>query len=298
MEAQVSHSGFTTYTQYRHVMTIGHCETVSFIKPTSVNVKASRHGLVEARRGVSLCYRKFGWARMRVQCRKESLMLGEDGGKGGVGDWGRNVGRKKLAVFVSGGGSNFWMQYSFGSSLLRIFAVTRRFSSPVQAVLPPSLIFSGDLCATIAVPSSSPVAPRFPSRSYCKPEEESRGSVNSIIGDNPVSLAAAAASPPILAHFNVKASRHGLVEARRGVSLCYRKSGWGRMRVQCRKESLMLGEDGGKGGVGDWGRNVGRKKLAVFVSGEGSNFRVIHEATVGGEVNGDVVLVVTNKEGD
>ncbi|KAL9262066.1 Phosphoribosylglycinamide formyltransferase, chloroplastic-like protein [Drosera capensis] len=107
MEAQIFYSGFTPCTQYRHVTTIGHCKTPSFNKPTSVNVKASRHGFVEARRGVSLCCRKSGWGRMRVQCRKESLMLREDVGKGGVGDLGMNVGRKKLAVFVSGGGSNF-----------------------------------------------------------------------------------------------------------------------------------------------------------------------------------------------
>ncbi|CAA7406851.1 unnamed protein product [Spirodela intermedia] len=38
-----------------------------------------------------------------------------------------------------------------------------------------------------------------------------------------------------------------------------------------------------------------RKKLAVFVSGGGSNFRSIHVATVRGSVNGDVVLLVTDK---
>ncbi|KAK9155471.1 hypothetical protein Sjap_002951 [Stephania japonica] len=38
-----------------------------------------------------------------------------------------------------------------------------------------------------------------------------------------------------------------------------------------------------------------RKKLGVFVSGGGSNFRSIHEGTVGGSVHGDVAVVVTNK---
>ncbi|XP_057952774.1 phosphoribosylglycinamide formyltransferase, chloroplastic isoform X2 [Malania oleifera] len=38
-----------------------------------------------------------------------------------------------------------------------------------------------------------------------------------------------------------------------------------------------------------------RKKLAVFVSGGGSNFRSIHEASVRGSVYGDVVVLVTNK---
>ncbi|KAL0695869.1 hypothetical protein Bca4012_063049 [Brassica carinata] len=39
-----------------------------------------------------------------------------------------------------------------------------------------------------------------------------------------------------------------------------------------------------------------RKKLAVFVSGGGSNFKKIHEGCIGGSVNGDVVLLVTNKK--
>ncbi|KAG7656053.1 Formyl transferase N-terminal [Arabidopsis suecica] len=39
-----------------------------------------------------------------------------------------------------------------------------------------------------------------------------------------------------------------------------------------------------------------RKKLAVFVSGGGSNFRKIHEGCSDGSVNGDVVLLVTNKK--
>ncbi|KAL0353272.1 UNVERIFIED_CONTAM: Phosphoribosylglycinamide formyltransferase, chloroplastic [Sesamum angustifolium] len=38
-----------------------------------------------------------------------------------------------------------------------------------------------------------------------------------------------------------------------------------------------------------------RKNLAVFVSGGGSNFRSIHEATLTGSVNGDIVVLVTNK---
>ncbi|KAI3456526.1 hypothetical protein Pfo_013189 [Paulownia fortunei] len=38
-----------------------------------------------------------------------------------------------------------------------------------------------------------------------------------------------------------------------------------------------------------------RKKLAVFVSGGGSNFRSIYEATLNGSVHGDIVVLVTNK---
>ncbi|KAL0363165.1 UNVERIFIED_CONTAM: Phosphoribosylglycinamide formyltransferase, chloroplastic [Sesamum calycinum] len=40
---------------------------------------------------------------------------------------------------------------------------------------------------------------------------------------------------------------------------------------------------------------IRRKNLAVFVSGGGSNFRSIHEATLTGSVNGDIVVLVTNK---
>ncbi|EOA38722.1 hypothetical protein CARUB_v10010847mg [Capsella rubella] len=41
---------------------------------------------------------------------------------------------------------------------------------------------------------------------------------------------------------------------------------------------------------------VRRKKLAVFVSGGGSNFKKIHEGCSVGSVKGDVVLLVTNKK--
>lgn len=40
---------------------------------------------------------------------------------------------------------------------------------------------------------------------------------------------------------------------------------------------------------------VRRKKLAVFVSGGGSNFRSIHEASKKGSLHGDVLVLVTNK---
>ncbi|ONK81947.1 uncharacterized protein A4U43_C01F34550 [Asparagus officinalis] len=42
---------------------------------------------------------------------------------------------------------------------------------------------------------------------------------------------------------------------------------------------------------------IRRKRLAVFVSGGGSNFRSIHEATLGDSVHGDVVVLVTDKPG-
>ncbi|KAE8689678.1 Phosphoribosylglycinamide formyltransferase [Hibiscus syriacus] len=40
---------------------------------------------------------------------------------------------------------------------------------------------------------------------------------------------------------------------------------------------------------------VKRRKLAVFVSGGGSNFRSINQACIAGSINGDVVVLVTNK---
>ncbi|KAH6801624.1 Formyl transferase [Perilla frutescens var. frutescens] len=39
---------------------------------------------------------------------------------------------------------------------------------------------------------------------------------------------------------------------------------------------------------------ITRKNLAVFVSGGGSNFRSIYEATLNGSINGDIVALVTN----
>lgn len=41
-----------------------------------------------------------------------------------------------------------------------------------------------------------------------------------------------------------------------------------------------------------------RKKLAVFVSGGGSNFKSIHEASKRGSLHGDVIVLVTNKSGN
>nr|GEX10042.1 phosphoribosylglycinamide formyltransferase, chloroplastic [Tanacetum cinerariifolium] len=38
-----------------------------------------------------------------------------------------------------------------------------------------------------------------------------------------------------------------------------------------------------------------KKNLAVFVSGGGSNFRAVHKAILSGDVNGEVVVLVTNK---
>ena len=40
-----------------------------------------------------------------------------------------------------------------------------------------------------------------------------------------------------------------------------------------------------------------RKKLAVFVSGGGSNFRTIHKASMENKIYGDISVVVSDKPG-
>lgn len=42
---------------------------------------------------------------------------------------------------------------------------------------------------------------------------------------------------------------------------------------------------------------ITKKNLAVFVSGGGSNFRSIYEATLNGSIHGHIVALVTNKHG-
>lgn len=42
---------------------------------------------------------------------------------------------------------------------------------------------------------------------------------------------------------------------------------------------------------------IRKKKLAVFVSGGGSNFHSIHEASLRGSVHGEIVVLVTNRSG-
>ena len=58
------------------------------------------------------------------------------------------------------------------------------------------------------------------------------------------------------------------------------------------RASAIVEDGGDAGGAGR------RKRLAVFVSGGGSNFRAIHEAALAGEVHGDVVALVTDKPGE
>ncbi|WOG99075.1 hypothetical protein DCAR_0518423 [Daucus carota subsp. sativus] len=59
------------------------------------------------------------------------------------------------------------------------------------------------------------------------------------------------------------------------------------LRSSCFVKAKM-GCDGGD----ELGEGVGRKKLAVFVSGGGSNFRSIHEAILDGRINGDIAVLV------
>ncbi|KAK1291226.1 hypothetical protein QJS10_CPB17g02010 [Acorus calamus] len=60
---------------------------------------------------------------------------------------------------------------------------------------------------------------------------------------------------------------------------------------RCRGSFGRTDEDGVSGIEG----RPTKKRLAVFVSGGGSNFRSVHEATLQGSVFGDVVVLVTNK---
>lgn len=84
---------------------------------------------------------------------------------------------------------------------------------------------------------------------------------------------------------------------------------WGQPRaaVACRRphrvEAAAAARDSGAG-AGDSSSGSGgvrsKKRLAVFVSGGGSNLRSIHEATAAGgkASSGDVVALVTDKPGD
>lgn len=83
-------------------------------------------------------------------------------------------------------------------------------------------------------------------------------------------------------------------------SVCLKNEAGVRLRSQRR---LVLCKSGIEVEKGETFRvkselNVGRKRLALFVSGGGSNFRSVYEASLDGCVNGDVVVLVTNKPGE
>jgi phosphoribosylglycinamide formyltransferase len=65
---------------------------------------------------------------------------------------------------------------------------------------------------------------------------------------------------------------------------------WSKQRLKCKNVVENVENDAISHGIR-------RKKLAVFVSGGGSNSRSIHEASLRGSVHGDIVVLVTNKHG-
>lgn len=65
--------------------------------------------------------------------------------------------------------------------------------------------------------------------------------------------------------------------------------------VECRalgatKDAELTNENAQSKDVGS-----GRKKVAVFVSGGGSNFKALHQATLRNDIPGDIVVLVTDK---
>ena len=73
------------------------------------------------------------------------------------------------------------------------------------------------------------------------------------------------------------------------------RSVWFKENIARRKNVQMVVSASLKGEVSK--TVIQKKKLAVFVSGGGSNFRSIHEASLEGSVHGEIVVVVTNKSG-
>ncbi|GAB2301042.1 Phosphoribosylglycinamide formyltransferase (GART) [Dionaea muscipula] len=98
-----------------------------------------------------------------------------------------------------------------------------------------------------------------------------------------------------LSLFYVNAKRGGFVKSRHGLTLSSSKNAYFKMGPQCKREAAE--EDASVGDLGGLETKPRRKNLAVFVSGGGSNFRAIHEATLDGSVHGDIVVLVTDKGG-
>ncbi|XP_062162995.1 phosphoribosylglycinamide formyltransferase, chloroplastic [Alnus glutinosa] len=71
---------------------------------------------------------------------------------------------------------------------------------------------------------------------------------------------------------------------------------WSKQRLKCKNVVENVENDAISHGK-DLKNGIRRKKLAVFVSGGGSNSRSIHEASLRGSVHGDIVVLVTNKHG-
>ena len=94
-------------------------------------------------------------------------------------------------------------------------------------------------------------------------------------------------TPPSSAYFS---------QSRKWVSFKIQHSAPQRVVWSNKQNGVEEAKDGTSHG-NDLENGVRRKKLAVFVSGGGSNFRSIHEASLGGSVHGDFVVLVTNKRG-
>ena len=94
-------------------------------------------------------------------------------------------------------------------------------------------------------------------------------------------------TPPSSAYFS---------QSRKWVSFKIQHSAPQRVVWSNKQNGVEEAKDGTSNG-NDLENGVRRKKLAVFVSGGGSNFRSIHEASLGGSVHGDFVVLVTNKRG-
>ncbi|GLJ48417.1 hypothetical protein SUGI_1021950 [Cryptomeria japonica] len=62
-------------------------------------------------------------------------------------------------------------------------------------------------------------------------------------------------------------------------------------RISCKSESIPKDQSG----VLEKDDTQGRKKLAVFVSGAGSNFRALHQAALNDLIYGDITVLVTDK---
>ncbi|XP_061372525.1 phosphoribosylglycinamide formyltransferase, chloroplastic [Gastrolobium bilobum] len=80
---------------------------------------------------------------------------------------------------------------------------------------------------------------------------------------------------------------HAICTVHRGVCSSSRR------RIWCSRSNISTEPKEGHGVKAQV--MVRRKKLAVFVSGGGSNFRSIHEASKRGSLHGDVLVLVTNK---
>ncbi|RWV80165.1 hypothetical protein GW17_00058601 [Ensete ventricosum] len=108
-------------------------------------------------------------------------------------------------------------------------------------------------------------------------------------------MAIGLASHDALFHCSVTHGRHILTKASPPSKVVLQKAGNKYRGLGCRcsaseTKSCVTNDDTSK-------KSTRRKRLAVFVSGGGSNFKAIHEATKRGLVHGDITVMVTDKPG-